>query len=59
MEPEFAEDARSENGACGPEGALFDPRSAPGLVLASMIMSPLGRFALIVGGLVGCAVIFG
>ena len=31
--------ARSEDGACGPEGALFDARTAPGLVLAYIFSS--------------------
>lgn len=31
--------ARSEGGACGPEGALFDARSSPGLALAYIFSS--------------------
>lgn len=42
--PAFAKDARSENGACGPEGALFDARSAPALMLVSVLSYPSGRW---------------
>jgi hypothetical protein len=34
-----AEKARAEDGACGPEGALFDSRSLPGLVVVSVLTS--------------------
>jgi hypothetical protein len=35
------EEARSETGACGPEGALFDSRSAPALVVVNFLSTAL------------------
>jgi hypothetical protein len=43
-EPAFARDARSEEGACGPEGALFDARSIPGQVIVEVLSSSPGRW---------------
>jgi hypothetical protein len=37
---------RAESGICGPEGALFDARSVPGQVVAHVINSTAGRWAL-------------
>lgn len=50
--PEFAEVARSEAGACGPEGALFDSRSAPAVAIISVLAHPLARW------IVGLGLIF-
>jgi hypothetical protein len=41
--------ARAEDGACGPEGALFDARSPLGLTAVSLLSTPLGRWFAIVG----------
>jgi hypothetical protein len=59
IEKVFAKDARSEDGACGPEGVLFDPRSMPGMMLVSMLTSPVGRWALGISGFVAACYLFG
>ena len=46
LKPVFAEDARSEAGACGPEGALFDGRSLPAALLVEVLANPSGRWIL-------------
>jgi hypothetical protein len=46
------EDARSETGACGPEGALFDSRSLPGLIVVSALAMPAWRWGLFIGAAV-------
>lgn len=48
----LAEDVRAEDGACGPEGALFDARSVPGQLVVSFLMSGVGRWALLIGSLI-------
>ena len=53
------EEARSETGACGPEGALFDSRSPVGLAVVSVLSTSLGRWVTVVGVLAGCAYLFG
>jgi hypothetical protein len=56
MIPEFAKDARAEGGPCGPEGALFDPRSLPAQALVSMLSTGSGRWiAAIILFLICCA----
>ena len=40
---------RAEDGACGPEGALFDSRALPGLIAVSVIKSVWGRWGLFLG----------
>ena len=57
--PVFAKDARSEEGACGPEGALFDSRSLPAAALVSILSTTSGRWVLAVGGVLGCLYLFG
>lgn len=44
-----AEKVRAEDGACGPEGALFDARSVPGQMIASVLNSSAGRWSLFLG----------
>lgn len=53
------EEARSEAGACGPEGALFDSRSLPALVVISVLSTTVGRWTAAIAVLVGSAWIFG
>jgi hypothetical protein len=53
------EEARSETGACGPEGALFDSRSLPGLIVVSALSHPVGRWVLGFTALILFAGIFG
>ena len=48
-----AEKVRAEDGACGPEGDLFDSRSFPGLVFMSVVTSRAGIFTLMFFGAVG------
>jgi hypothetical protein len=50
--PAFAKDARAEDGPCGPEGALFDSRSLPGLIAVSVLSHPVGRWFAIGGALI-------
>jgi hypothetical protein len=57
--PEFSKDARAEGGPCGPEGALFDSRSMPGLVVVNVLSNRFGRWAALTAGLLGCAYLFG
>jgi hypothetical protein len=49
VQPEFAKDARSESGVCGPEGALFDARSPVGLAVVSVLSTSVGRWAVFIG----------
>jgi hypothetical protein len=53
------EEARAESGDCGPEGALFDPRSLPALMLVSVLSTSLGRWSAGIAALLGCAWLFG
>ena len=57
--PLEAEKARAVDGPCGPEAALFDPRSLPATVLVEMLSSSIGRWVLGIGGLIGLAYLFG
>lgn len=50
--------ARSETGVCGPEGALFTPRSEPALLLIEMLSTPSGRWAAAIGIFVICCLLF-
>lgn len=47
-----AEKARAEDGACGPEGALFDARSLPGQVAVLILSKAWGRWGLFIAGAV-------
>jgi hypothetical protein len=58
-EPAFARDARSEEGACGPEGALFDARSIPGRVVVEVLSTSIGRWTTAIAVIAGCAWLFG
>lgn len=49
--------ARSEDGACGPEGALFDSRSVPGLAVAYVFSSKRRVQALFWLALIGMGLI--
>ena len=57
--PVDAKEARSEEGMCGPEGALFDSRSLPGLIVSQMLMTNTGRWTLGVGAFLTCCALFG
>jgi hypothetical protein len=50
--PLDAEKARAEDGACGPEGALFDARSLPGQVFIAFLTSRPGKWILFLGGVI-------
>lgn len=52
-----AEKVRAEDGACGPEGALFDSRSFPGLVFMSVVTSRAGIITLLFLGAIGLDVL--
>jgi hypothetical protein len=52
VSPADAMEARSENGLCGPEGALFDSRSLPGLVFVNVLSTSVGRWTAFAGGAV-------
>jgi hypothetical protein len=41
-----AEKARAEDGACGPEGALFDARSLPGQLAIGFLTSTVGKWTM-------------
>lgn len=45
-----AEKARAEDGVCGPEGALFDARSAPGQIVVAFLSSRTGLWGLFIAG---------
>ena len=45
-----ADKVRAEDGACGPEGALFDPRSPLGYAVVSVITSKWFGWAAFLGG---------
>lgn len=45
------EEARDEAGPCGPEAALFEPRSLPATVFVSMMSTSGGRWGLLGIGL--------
>jgi hypothetical protein len=47
-----AEKARAEDGACGPEGALFDARSLPGQIFIAFLTSRPGKWILFLGGVI-------
>jgi hypothetical protein len=44
-----AEKVRAEDGACGPEGALFDSRSPGGLAAVYVLTSKLGPWLIFLG----------
>lgn len=44
-----ADKVRAEDGACGPEGALFDSRSPGGLAVVSVLTSRLGPWLIFLG----------
>jgi hypothetical protein len=43
---------RAEDGACGPDGELFDSRSPVGLAVVSVLSSSLGRWSLFAAAMV-------
>lgn len=45
-----AEKVRAEDGACGPEGALFDARSVPGQIAIAVLLSRPGLWGLFIAG---------
>ena len=48
-----ADKVRAEDGACGPEGALFDARSLPALFVVSVLTSKFGPWLLFFGAAIG------
>jgi hypothetical protein len=53
------EDARSEEGLCGPEGALFDARSPLGLTVVSVLSTSTGRWIVGLSLAVGLSALLG
>jgi hypothetical protein len=47
-DPLDAAKARADDGACGPEGALFDARSVPGQIAVAVLSTTLGRWGLFI-----------
>jgi hypothetical protein len=47
-----ADKVRAEDGACGPEGALFDARSPVGLAVVYVLASKLGPWLIFLGAAV-------
>lgn len=56
--PVDAEVARAESGICGPEAALFDPRSVPGQIAVAVITSRSGQITLVLAALLVGALLF-